>query len=58
MTRQELNDRLTLLCKEYVETNGGGVCNIVFEISVYPDHVGPKLDIRRFVSFPTNHIIA
>ena len=58
MTRQELKDKLTQLCVEYVKENGGEVHNIVFGIGVYPDHVSPTLDIRRFTTFPSNHIIA
>lgn len=58
MTRQELKDKLTQICKEYVEENGGDVHEIIFSVGIYPDHESPQLKVIRYTSFNPNHIIA
>lgn len=58
MTRQELKDQLTQICKEYVEENGGDVHEIIFSVGIYPDHEFPQLKVIRYTSFNPNHIIA
>jgi hypothetical protein len=58
MTRQELKDQLTQICKEYVEENGGDVHEIIFSVGIYPDHESPQLKVIRYTSFNPNHIIA
>lgn len=58
MTRQELKDKLTQICKEYVETNGGDVHEIIFSVGIYPNHESPHLKVIKYTSFNPNHIIA
>ena len=58
MNRQELKDKLTQICKEYVDGNGGGVQEIIFRVGIYPNHESPHLKVMKYTSFNPNHIIA
>lgn len=58
MTKGELKDKLTQICKEYVESNGGDVHEIIFSVGVYPSHESPQLKVIRYTSYNPNHIIA
>ena len=58
MTRKELKDKLTQICKEYVEAHGGGVQEIIFSVGIYPNHESPHMEVIKYTSFNPNHIIA
>lgn len=58
MNKQELKDKLTQICKEYVEANGGDIHEIIFSVGIYPKHESPHLEVIRYTSYNPNHIIA
>ena len=58
MNRQELKDKLTQICKEYVEANSGDAYEIRFSVGIYPNHESPHLEVIKYTSFNPNHIIA
>ena len=52
MTKDELEDRLIELCREYAEEEGWEQFNVDFSLNVYTDLINPCLIIKEWREKP------